>query len=109
MPDFALFTQDGSDEEVRWIRFENVQLAPRAVAVGAFDTRQLSDEFHAEGAAFGDINRDGVTDIIYGPFWFQGPDFDTRHQIYKPNRFAIATYSNNFMPHVDDLDGDGWE
>ncbi|MGI9242669.1 MAG: family 16 glycoside hydrolase, partial [Verrucomicrobiales bacterium] len=71
--------------------------------------RQLSDEFHAEGAAFGDINRDGINDIVYGPFWFEGPEFDKRHQIYKPNRFAIATYSNNFMPHIDDLDDDGWQ
>ncbi|MFT4548815.1 MAG: putative membrane-bound dehydrogenase-like protein, partial [Verrucomicrobiales bacterium] len=76
---------------------------------GSFDTRQLSDEFHAEGAAFGDINKDGTSDIVYGPFWFEGPEFDKRHLIYKPNRFAIATYSNNFMPYVEDLDGDGWD
>ncbi|MGI9241411.1 MAG: DUF1349 domain-containing protein, partial [Verrucomicrobiales bacterium] len=77
---FALFTQDGSDDEVRWIRFEDVQASAATGAAGGFDTRQLSDEFHAEGAAFGDINRDGINDIVYGPFWFEGPEFDKRHQ-----------------------------
>ena len=128
---FALFTQDGSDDEIRWIRFEDLSTQPAAASVtigpgivddgatyflpprrvrsgGVFETRRLDDEFHAEGAAFGDINKDGVNDVVYGPFWFEGPDFERRHLIYKPNRFAIATYSNNFMPYVDDLDADGW-
>ena len=39
---FALFTQDGSDEELRWIRFENLQVTPAATGGGCFDTRQLS-------------------------------------------------------------------
>ena len=130
---FGLFTQDGADQELRWVGFENISVSRVKPALlvdmivddgakfyldaegklspayhGAFDTRRLSDEFHAEGAAFGDIDRDGANDIVYGPFWFEGPGFETRHQIYKPNRFAIATYSNNFMPYIEDLDGDGW-
>jgi hypothetical protein len=35
-----------------------------------------SDErFFAEGAGVGDFNRDGVPDIVAGPFWFAGPAF----------------------------------
>ena len=43
---------------------------------------QLSDTFHAEGAAFGDLNHDGIADVVAGPFWYAGPDFRERHEIY---------------------------
>ena len=73
-----------------------------------FKTLQLSDEFHSERAALGDLNNDGKPDIAYGPFWFAGPDFSKRNLLYKPVPFAIRTYSNNFFSYIDDLDGDGW-
>jgi hypothetical protein len=45
---------------------------------------QLTDKFYAEGAAAADFNKDGKTDVVYGPYWWEGPDFKTRHQIFKP-------------------------
>ncbi len=76
-------------------------------APGEFQTTQLTSEFHAERAAFGDFNADGVNDIAYGPFWFEGPDFKKRRPVYKPVPVAIRKYSANFFTYADDLDGDG--
>ena len=69
---------------------------------------QLTDAFHAEAAGLGDIDRDGHGDAVYGPFWYAGPDFKERHEIYAPKDFDPANYSNNFMTAVGDVDGDGW-
>src|SRR6476620_8509639 len=56
----------------------------------------LETKFYAEGATFGDINNDGRNDIVYGPFWFEGPDFTKRHTFYEPKEYSIVGYSDNF-------------
>ena len=69
---------------------------------------QLSTEFFAEGGAFGDLDRDGHVDAIAGPFWYAGPDFVERHELYPPKPFDPLGYSDNFSAFVHDFDGDGW-
>src|SRR2546430_2068681 len=50
-----------------------------------FKKVQLTDKFWAEGANFGDFNHDGKTDLVYGPFWYEGPDFKKVHEYYPAN------------------------
>jgi hypothetical protein len=71
-------------------------------------TIQLSNEFHAEGAATGDFNKDGKNDIVYGPYWWEGPDFQKRHQIYDGKPYDARGYSKNFFAYTPDLNKDGW-
>src|SRR5215203_4318121 len=80
-----------------------------------FKTQQLSDKFYSEGANAGDFNKDGVIDIVSGPFWYQGPDFKTKHEIYKPTgdkaegTYLVDNgYSDNFFAYAPDLNNDGW-
>ncbi|MGE4182023.1 MAG: VCBS repeat-containing protein, partial [Limisphaerales bacterium] len=47
-----------------------------------FQRQQLSDQFWCEGASFADFDRDGHNDIVSGPWWYQGPGFTNRHEIY---------------------------
>jgi len=74
----------------------------------AFEKIQLTGTFHAEGSGIGDFNRDGHGDAVYGPYWYEGPGFTTRHEIYPPEDFDPNGYSNNFITFVHDVDGDGW-
>jgi hypothetical protein len=68
----------------------------------------LSDRFYAEGANFGDLNRDGIMDVVAGPFWYEGPEFSRRHEYYPAKTFNPEEYSDNFFAHVYDFDRDGW-
>ncbi len=68
----------------------------------------LSDKFFAEGATFADFNRDGKMDVVAGPYWYAGPDFQQRHEIYPPRPFDINGYSDNFFAFAHDVDRDGW-
>lgn len=68
----------------------------------------LSNEFYSEGAYYGDFNCDGTLDIVSGPFWFEGPEFQRRHVIYEPKPYDPKSYSENFLVYSADFNGDGW-
>ena len=68
----------------------------------------LSDKFYCEGANVGDFNNDGKLDVVAGPWWFEGPDFTKKHEIYTPKEFDPHKYSTNFLTFTGDFNGDGW-
>lgn len=106
--------------------------------VHEFKKIRLTDQFWAEGANIGDINRDGKNDIVSGPFWYEGPDFKKRHEYERAmprkslsnstapfkKKQADGTqieipgfegalgsnnaYSDNFFAFTHDISGDGW-
>jgi putative heme-binding domain-containing protein len=69
----------------------------------------LSAEFYSEGANFGDFNNDGIMDIASGPYWYEGPDYVTRHEIYPPKVFDPEQYSDCFFVFTHDFNGNGWD
>jgi hypothetical protein len=95
----------------------------------SFTNKHLTDEFWAEGAYFADFNRDGQTDIAYGPYWFEGEAFNNRHEYraanqsfkikradsseeailgYEGARGTNNAYSDNFLTFAHDFNDDGW-
>lgn len=72
-----------------------------------FDRRQLTDVYYSEGAAAGDVDGDGQVDVIYGPYWFAGPDFSRKHEIYPPKPQPRERYADHFFAWAHDFNGDG--
>lgn len=72
-----------------------------------FERITLDSKFFAEGATFGDLNGDGHADLIAGPWWYQGPNFEQRQAFYPPKTFDPAGYSDNFFAFVHDFNLDG--
>ena len=77
-------------------------------AEARFEKKRLTDLFHSEGAAAGDFNRDGRMDVVCGPYWYQGPSFDVRHEYAPVKAFDPARgYSDNFFAFTHDFNADG--
>ena len=74
----------------------------------AFEALQLTDVYYSEGISIGDLNRDGANDVVHGPYWFEGPDFRQRHELYKPVAQPQNKYADNFFSWVYDFNSDGW-
>jgi hypothetical protein len=74
-----------------------------------FWMQQLNDFFYSWGATAGDINHDGIPDVIAGPFYYLGPDYTERREFTAARSYSA---SNNFpegmVYFAYDYTGDGW-
>lgn len=75
--------------------------------IDTFERRQLTDVYYSEGVSAGDLNGDQVADVVCGPYWFAGPDFSSKHEIYPAVPQNREGYADNFFSWVHDFDGDG--
>ena len=73
----------------------------------SFDRQQLTGTYFSEGANAGDINGDGKMDVVYGPYWFEGPTFEKKREIYPAKPQNMEGYADNFFNWVYDFNGDG--
>lgn len=74
-----------------------------------FKRRQLTDRYYCDGVTAADIDNDGHTDVIAGPFWYEGPEFTTAHEFYPAVPLPPeASPSNSMYSFVYDFSGDGW-
>ena len=74
----------------------------------AYEKLHLTDQFYCEDAYYGDFDRDGKMDVVSGPYWYAGPDFQKRHEVREPKAFDPKGYSDNFLTYTGDFNGDGW-
>jgi hypothetical protein len=74
----------------------------------AFTKQTLTNEFIAEGVAVGDVNKDGLVDVLAGAYWFEAPNW-VPHEILKPQKFEYDKgYSDAFISQTMDVNFDGW-
>ena len=71
---------------------------------------RLNPAFYSEGINIGDLNRDGMTDIIAGPDWYAGPDFTSKAAFRQPRAtpFDVGGDSDCYLIFSYDFNQDGW-
>src|SRR5439155_9103945 len=80
-----------------------------AAPLPSFQKQVLTDKYFCDGITAGDLNRDGKMDIVAGPFWYEGPDFKTKHEFYPAKEFPPPpSPTDSMFSYVHDFNGDGW-
>ncbi|MDX6457122.1 MAG: hypothetical protein QOE55_819 [Acidobacteriaceae bacterium] len=75
-----------------------------------FRKQRLNDFYYSWGAAAADFDRDGVLDVVSGPYIYYGPDYKRSREIY----YALASNpttefaTDSTMEFAADFNGDGW-
>ncbi|MGA7341295.1 MAG: FG-GAP-like repeat-containing protein [Terracidiphilus sp.] len=75
-----------------------------------FRKQTLSEFYYSWGAAAADFNRDGILDVVSGPYIYYGPDFLKSREIWLAQ---ASSPTNDFatdatMEFAADFTGDGW-
>lgn len=108
----ALYVGPGSGE----VRFRKTAVkdlgrhaAPAEVISSRYRLQKLDDFSYAWDAAVADIDRDGANDIVAGPYWYRGPSFSVRRELYIASTFSPGNqYAGNMVTYAGDFTGDGW-
>jgi hypothetical protein len=103
----------GGTGEVRFKQIELKDLGrhvlPDEKVSSRFRMQRISDFYYAWSATAADVNRDGVLDIIAGPFYYLGPDYRVSREIYPSKTSTVGTeYTPAMVNFAYDYTGDGW-
>jgi hypothetical protein len=75
-----------------------------------FRKQRLTDFYYSWGAAAADFNRDGILDIVSGPYIYYGPDYQKSREIWLAQSSNPTTEfaTDATMEFAADFTGDGW-
>ncbi|HTZ56891.1 MAG TPA: FG-GAP-like repeat-containing protein [Acidobacteriaceae bacterium] len=75
-----------------------------------FRKQQLCDFFYSWSSGAADFNRDGILDIVSGPYIYYGPDYTKYREMYLAQTVNPSTgfASDAWMDFPADFTGDGW-
>ena len=108
----AIALHAGGTGEVRFKDVSYKDLQPRVAlpeeASRRFRMQALNEFYYSWGPDVADINRDGVPDIVAGPYYYLGPDYNVAREIYMAATLDAGTRYFNGVQFTYDFTGDGW-
>ena len=102
----------GGSGEVRFkdVSFKDLQprIAQPEQVSRRFRMQALNEFYYSWGPAVADINKDGVPDIVAGPYYYLGPEDSVAREIYMAKTIDASTQYFNGVQFAYDFTGDGW-
>lgn len=108
----AIALHAGGTGEVRFKDVSYKDLQPRVAlpeeVSRRFRMQALNEFYYSWGPDVADINKDGVLDIVAGPYYYIGPDYTVAREIYMAATIDAGTRYFNGVQFTYDFTGDGW-
>jgi Domain of Unknown Function (DUF1080)/FG-GAP-like repeat len=102
----------GGTGEVRFkdVAFKDLQprVAQPEQVSRRFRMQALNEFYYSWGPSVADVNRDGVPDIVAGPYYYLGPEYSVAREIYMARTLDASTQYFNGVQFAHDFTGDGW-
>jgi hypothetical protein len=87
----------------------HARVLPAETVSPRFRLQRLDDFYYSWGAGVADFNRDGVLDVVAGPYYYLGPTYTTREEIYTgAAQSPTSSFANTWVDYAWDFTGDGW-
>jgi len=103
----------GGSGEVRFtdVSFKDLHFrrsVPEQVS-SRFRMQRIDEFYQSWGATAGDFNKDGVLDVVAGPYYYLGPTYTTRGEIdISPAQAPSTSFARTMIDYAYDFTGDGW-
>ena len=65
-------------------------ILPKEQTSSRFQVQQISDMYYSWSSASADFNKDGILDVVAGPYIYYGPDYTKFREIYPA--FAYQSF-----------------
>jgi hypothetical protein len=107
----ALYAGGSAESQFKEVSYKdlNPKLEPTEQVSPHFRMQRINDFYYGWCAAAADINRDGVLDIVSGPFYFLGPDYTERREFTAARTYNPGNqFSQGMVNFAYDFTGDGW-
>ncbi|MFP5207141.1 MAG: family 16 glycoside hydrolase, partial [Acidobacteriota bacterium] len=107
----ALYVGGTGEVEFKDVAYKNLGMRTWEPDKTSPDFRrdQISNFYYSMTTAVADVNRDGRTDIISGPYIYWGPDYTKRSEIALAETTSPSTSFNSWWcEYAHDWTGDGW-
>ena len=107
----ALFVGGTGEARFKQVEVKDLgrRVTPNEQVSSRFRMQRISDFYYAWSATAADINRDGILDIVAGPFYYLGPDYQVSREIYLSQTSTVGTqYTGAAVNFAFDYTGDGW-
>jgi len=108
----ALYVGGTSEVRFKDIAYKDLgfRYAPLEKVSPRFRMQRLNEFYYAWSAAVADFNRDGILDIVAGPYIYYGPDYTKSREIFPSWAHSPSKeYASDCMIQLAyDFTGDGW-
>ena len=108
---FGLYVSGTGKVQFKNVMYKDIALkvTPKEQTSPRFTAQRISDMYYSWGVTTADFNKDGILDIVAGPYIYYGPDYTRHREIYPASAASPSReFSNMHVEFAYDFNHDGW-